>query len=230
MSGVLLACQQAGPAAFLARGLRANGFTTAVAESGDAVLAAVHSGQVALLVLDSALSGPGGRGVLDSLRSARVGVPVIVLTARKGIDAAVAGLHGSTDDFVTKPFCFEELLARVRLRLQEDHPAPETAMLRYGSLELDLRGRRVRVGDRPVDLTSREFLLIETFVRNRDRVLSRQQLLSQVWGYGHNIGSNVIDVYVCSLRRKLGASLITTLRGMGYRLETGAPPAPQRSA
>jgi DNA-binding response OmpR family regulator len=228
MSRVLLVCQP-GPAAFLARGLRANGFTTTVAESGHAVLAAAHSGQFDLLVVDIAVSGPGGHGVLDSLRSAQVGAPAIVLAARKGIDAAVAGLDGSTDDFMTKPFCFEELLARVRLRLRGDDPAPKTTILRYGSVELDLRGRRVRVGDRPVDLTSREFLLIETFVRNRDRVLSRQQLLSQVWGYGHNIESNVIDVYVCSLRRKLGAGLITTLRGMGYRLETGAP-APQRSA
>jgi two-component system, OmpR family, copper resistance phosphate regulon response regulator CusR len=129
----------------------------------------------------------------------------------------LAGLQGGADDYMTKPFRFEELLARVRLRLRGDR-APEVTVLRHGGLELDLRTRRARVGDHPVTLSEREFLLAETFVRNAGQVLSRQQLLSHVWGYGHDPGSNVVDVSVCGLRRKLGPGAIQTVRGMGYRL------------
>jgi two-component system, OmpR family, copper resistance phosphate regulon response regulator CusR len=120
---------------------------------------------------------------------------------------------------VTKPFRFDELLARVRLRLRA-RPLPDASVLRHGRLELDLRTRRARVGDRQVALSAREFLLAETFVRNAGHVLSRQQLLSHVWGYGHDPGTNVVDVYVCALRRKLGPDSITTVRGVGYRLDT----------
>jgi DNA-binding response OmpR family regulator len=144
-------------------------------------------------------------------------MPVIVLTARCGIDDTLAGLQGGADDHMTKPFRFQELLARVRLRLRGDR-APEVTVLRHGRLELDLRTRRARVGDRPVALSAREFLLAETFVRNAGQVLSRQQLLSHVWGYGHDPGSNVVDVSVCGLRRKLGPGAIQTVRGMGSRL------------
>jgi two-component system copper resistance phosphate regulon response regulator CusR len=227
MSRVLLAGQDPGAAAVLAKGLRANGFTTTLAESADTALAAARSGQFDLLVLDLAQPGADGRGVLNALVWARSDAPVIVLTSRQGIEHAVAALQGGADDFMTKPFCLEELLARVRLRLRSG-PVLET-VLRHGMLELDLPARRARIGGRTVELTAREFLLTETFVRSRGRVLSRRQLLSHVW-YGHHVGSNVVDVYVCSLRRKLGPGLITTVRGMGYRLELVAPPALQRSA
>jgi DNA-binding response OmpR family regulator len=135
------------------------------------------------------------------------------------VEDTLAGLQGGADDYVTKPFRFDELLARVRLRLRAG-PLPDATVLRHGRLELDLRTRRARVGDRPVALSAREFLLAETFVRNPGQVLSRQQLLSHVWGYGHDPGTNVVDVYVCALRRKLGPDSIATVRGVGYRLDT----------
>ncbi len=229
MSRVLLAGRSPEAASFLARGLRANGFSTTVAVSADAALAAARSGQVDLLVLDLAPPGDDGLTLVDALRWAQVSVPVILLAARQDIERAVAGLHGRADDFMTKPFCIEELLARVRLRLREGW-IRETPVLRHGPLELDLLGRRTCVDGRPVDLTAREFLLVETFVRNRDLVLSRQQLLRHVWGYRHETESNVVDVYVCSLRRKLGRSLITTVRGLGYRLSAAATPEPRHAA
>ena len=119
----------------------------------------------------------------------------------------------------------------MRLRLRGDR-VPEVTMLRHGRLELDLRTRRARVGDRQVALSAREFLLAETFVRNAGQVLSRQQLLSHVWGFGHDPGSNVVDVNVCGLRRKLGPSAIETVRGVGYRLGTCShvPPGPPRTS
>jgi two-component system, OmpR family, copper resistance phosphate regulon response regulator CusR len=222
MSRVLLAGQEASTLSFLAKGLQASGFTTTVAEGLDAALPAARSGQFDLLVLDLAPPGHEGAAALTALRQAPLSIPVIVITIQQGIEKAVAALHGGTDDFMTKPLCFEELLARVRLRLRGGQ-APETTVLRHGPLELDLRTRQVRVGGRSVDLTAREFLLTEAFVHNHGLVLSRQQLLAHVWGYGHDTGSNVVDVYVCSLRRKLGRGMITTVRGMGYRLVAIAP-------
>jgi DNA-binding response OmpR family regulator len=227
VSRVLLARQEAREAAFLAKGLRANGLTTIATDSVAAAVAAARSGQFDLLVLDAAPPREDGLAVLDALRRARAGVRIIVLTAREDIERTAAALDGCADDFMTKPISFEELLARVRLRLRGNRVV-ETTQLRHGPLELDLRARRARVGGRPVDLTAREFLLTETFVRNRDRVLSRQQLLSHVWGYGHDTGSNVVDVCICSLRRKLGPGLIGTVRGMGYRLEVAPQQQPNR--
>jgi two-component system, OmpR family, copper resistance phosphate regulon response regulator CusR len=218
VSRILIAEDEPRIAAFLDKGLRAGGYATTVAADGDAALEAALSGQFDLLLLDLILPRKHGFTVLSELRGARVTMPVIVLTARGGIDDTLAGLRGGADDYMTKPFRFEELLARVRLRLRSDR-APEVTVLRHGRVELDLRTRRARVGDRPVALSAREFLLAETFVRNAGQVLSRQQLLSHVWGYGHDPGSNVVDVYVCGLRRKLGSSAIQTVRGMGYRLE-----------
>ena len=222
MSRVLLAGQEASTVSFLTKGLQASGFTMTVADGVDAALPAARSSQFDLLVLDLAPPGQDGTAALTALRQAPLSIPVIVITTQQGIEKAVATLHGGSDDFMTKPLCFEELLARVRLRLRGDQ-VPETTVLRHGPLELDLRTRQVRVDGRPVDLTAREFLLTEAFVHNHDLVLSRQQLLAHVWGYRHDTGSNVVDVYVCSLRRKLGRGLITTVRGMGYRLVAATP-------
>jgi two-component system, OmpR family, copper resistance phosphate regulon response regulator CusR len=222
MSRILLADREPTTAAFLANGLRANGFSAAVTESVEATRAAARSGWFDLLLLDAVPPCADGFTVLDALREARAGLPVIVLTGGDGIGHAPTALRGCGDDFVVKPYRVEELLARVRLRLRGGTDI-DTMMLRHGPLELDLRARRARVAGRPVTLTAREFMLTETFLRNRGRVLSRQQLLSRVWEYGHDTASNAVDVYVCRLRRKLGPGLISTVRGMGYRLEAVSP-------
>jgi DNA-binding response OmpR family regulator len=151
------------------------------------------------------------------LRRARAAVPVIILTARDSVTDTVAGLDGGADDYITKPFRFEELLARIRLRLRDER-SPEVTVLRNGDLALDLRTRRASVGSRTVELTAREFALTETFQRNPGQVLSREQLLSNVWGYDFDPGSNVVDVYIRYLRQKLGRTRIETVRGMGYRI------------
>jgi DNA-binding response OmpR family regulator len=176
------------------------------------------TGEFDLMVLDIGLPELDGFEVLRRLRSEGHRVPVIVLTARTSVHDTVAGLEGGADDYMAKPFRFEELLARVRLRLTPTHTSGES-VLSCGGLQLDLRTRRALVGGRTVDLSAREFALAETFLRHAGQVLSREQLLSQVWGYDYDPGSNVVDVLRAYLRRKLGADRFVTLRGMGYRLE-----------
>ena len=217
MSRVLIAEDEPRIASFIEKGLRANGFSTSVAADGGAARAQAASGEFDLLVLDIGLPGMDGFEVLRRLRAERNAIPVIILTARDSVQDTVAGLEGGADDYMPKPFRFEELLARVRLRLATDRTA-ELTVLTCGDLSLDLRTRRARVGDATVDLSAREFALAETFLRHPGQVLSREQLLSHVWGYDFDPGSNVVDVYVRYLRRKLGAERIVTVRGMGYRL------------
>ena len=215
---ILIAEDEPRIASFLEKGLRANGFVTAVAGDGDEALARARSGEFDLLILDLGLPGRDGFGVLAELRRHDRRLPVVILTARDSVGDTGAGLEGGADDYVTKPFSFEELLARVRVRLRGDG-APEETVLRAGDIALDLRTRRASVDGKTVELTAREFTLAETFLRHPGQVLSREQLLSHVWGYDYDPGSNVVDVYVGYLRRKLGASRIRTVRGMGYRLE-----------
>jgi DNA-binding response OmpR family regulator len=205
-------------ATFIEKGLRANGFSTSVAEDGDLAFAYATGSGFDLILLDIGLPGRDGFTVLRALREARVTTPVIVLTARDSVQDTVAGLEGGADDWMTKPFRFEELLARVRLRLRGPGRTPEVTLLRSGSLALDLRTRRARAGERTVDLTAREFVLLELFLRHPGQVLSREQILSHVWGYDFDPGSNIVDVYVRALRKKLGDGCVETVRGMGYRL------------
>src|SRR5699024_1767976 len=160
------------------------------------------SGAFDLMILDIGLPQLDGFSVLRRLRADRVSVPVIILTARTDPADTVAGLTGGADDYVRKPFAFDEVLARVRLRLRAGG-RPEETVLRAGDVSLDLRTRRARVGEAEIDLTTREFALAEVFLRHPDQVLSREQLLSQVWGFDFDPGSNVVDVYVRYLRRKL---------------------------
>ncbi|WP_017627182.1 response regulator transcription factor, partial [Nocardiopsis chromatogenes] len=167
--------------------------------------------------LDLGLPDGDGFAVLRRLRETGSPLPVVVLTARDGVSDTVTGLEIGADDYMTKPFRFEELLARVRLRMRGDRAA-ETGVLAVGDLSLDLRTRRATAGGTTVDLTAREFALLEVFLRHTGQVLSRQQLLSHVWGYDHDPGSNVVDVFIRSLRKKIGADRIRTVRGMGYRL------------
>jgi DNA-binding response OmpR family regulator len=205
-------------ASFVAKGLRSNGFVPTCVGDGVSALDVALSGEVDLVVLDLGLPDMDGFTVLRRLRAAGSGLPVVVLTARDGVRDTVAALEGGADDYMSKPFRFEELLARVRLRLRPDR-APDPTVLRCGDLALDLRTRRAHADGRVVDLTAREFVLAETFLRHPGHVLAREQLLSAVWGYDYDPGSNVVDVYVGYLRRKLGPGRISTVRGMGYRLE-----------
>lgn len=218
MSRILIAEDEARIASFLEKGLRANGFSTTVASDGADALLLARSGAFDLLILDIGLPGKDGFTVLQELRAASTGVAVIVLTARHGVKDTVEALEGGADDYVTKPFRFEELLARVRVRLRGER-APEETVLKVGACGLDLRTRRLQVEGRNVELTAREFALAETFFRHPGQVLSREQLLSHVWGYDYDPGSNVVDVYVGYLRKKIGDQRLITVRGMGYRLE-----------
>ena len=217
MNRVLIAEDETRIATFLDQGLSAAGFRTRVVGDGQQALVEAATGEHDLLLLDIGLPIIDGFTVLRRLRQTRNEIPVIVLTARDSVADKVAGLEGGADDYLAKPFSFDELVARVRLRLRTDRNLDVT-VLTVGSLALDLRSRRARVDGRAVELSSREFALAEAFCRHPDDILSREQLLSQVWGYDFDPGSNVVDVYVRYLRRKIGADRIETVRGAGYRL------------
>ena len=219
MTRILIIEDEARIASFISKGLSASGLVPHVVEDGASGLAVALSGEFDLVVLDVGLPGMGGFEVLRRLRESGDVTPVIILTARDSASDVIAGLEGGADDYMPKPFSFGELLARIRLRLRDvPTPGEEVTQLRAGGIVLDLRSRRVTAGDRTTDLSSREFLLLESFLRHPGQVLSRERLLSQVWGYDFDPGSNIVDVYVRYLRRKIGAAAIETVRGMGYRL------------
>ncbi|MFH8724832.1 response regulator transcription factor [Streptomyces termitum] len=217
MSRILIAEDDARIASFVERGLSRSGYVTHVVADGVSAYELARGQDFDLLVLDLGLPGHDGLTVLRKLRNARVTLPVIILTARDAVSDVVGGLESGADDYMSKPFAFDELLARVRLRLRREEPL-DVFLLRVGDLVLDLRTRRIRAGDRVTDLSAREFALAEILMRNPDRVLSREQLLSHVWGFDYDPGSNVVDVYVRYLRRKIGAERVQTVRGVGYRL------------
>jgi DNA-binding response OmpR family regulator len=217
MNRVLIAEDEPRIASFLEKGLRAAGYVTTVVSNGVDAASYAHSDDFDLMILDLGLPGQDGLAVLAQLRARGDRMPVIVLTARDAVPDRVTGLDLGADDYLTKPFSFEELLARVRARLRDQGRATSTE-LTAGALRLDLMRRTAVVAGREVELTAKEFLLAETLARHPGQVLSREQLLDRVWGLGHDPGSNVVDVYIGYLRRKLGAELIQTVRGMGYRL------------
>jgi DNA-binding response OmpR family regulator len=193
MSQILIVEDEPRIAAFIAKGLKAAGFTPVVEDSGLLAVARAVAGEPDLIVLDVGLPDIDGFEVLSRIRGQGVATPVIMLTARSSVADTVAGLQSGADDYMAKPFSFEELLARIQLRLRT-------------------------VAGREVELTAREFTLAEMFLRNPGQVLSREQLLSGAWSYDFDPGSNVVDVYVRYLRRKLGSERFETVRGMGYRL------------
>ena len=219
MARILIVEDEARISAFVAKGLDADGHTTTVVGDGVSGLDLALSGDFDLAILDINLPGMDGFTVLEQLRASGSTMPVIVLTARDSVTDTVSALEGGADDYMAKPFRFAELLARVRLRLRQsgEQQGPRDDVLEAGPFRLDLRTRRATHNGREVELSARELKLAEIFLRNPGQVLSREQLLSHVWGYDFDPGSNVVDVYVGYLRRKLGAESISTVRGLGYR-------------
>jgi DNA-binding response OmpR family regulator len=214
---ILIAEDELRLASFLEKGLRASGYATTVVTDGGAASIMARDDDFDLLVLDLGLPGKDGIDVLRELRDAGQRLPVIILTARDDAGDKVAGLEAGADDYLGKPFHFEELLARIRARLRADETLTGQRVLRVGDVELDLRTRWATVDGETIELSAREFELLRTFLQHPNHVLSREQLLAHVWGYDFDPGSNVIDVYVGYLRRKLGPHRFETLRGVGYR-------------
>lgn len=206
-------------ASFVSKGLKAEGFTPTVVADGVSGLDYALTGPFDLMILDIGLPGLDGFTILERVQAERPDLPVIVLTARDSVTDTVQALEGGAADYMSKPFRFAELLARVRLRLRSPTQAAPADELVAGDVRLDLRRRRAYVGEREVELSARELSLAEVLMSHRGQVLSREQLLSHVWGYDFDPGSNVVDVYVGYLRRKLGAELVTTVRGLGYRVD-----------
>jgi DNA-binding response OmpR family regulator len=191
-------------------------------DSAETAKRMVNSVEFDLLILDLGLPDGDGLEILAMVRGQGESLPIIILTARDGLDDTVAGLDGGADDYITKPFRFEELLARVRVQLRNRQTprSKQESILSVGMIKLDLLTRQVWVSDRSVELSTREFLLVEVFLRHPGQVLTREQLLDRIWGYDYDPGTNIVNVYVGHLRRKLGEGFIETVRGIGYRLRT----------
>jgi len=202
-------------ASFVTKGLGARGFEVRrVSTGGDAQTVATDD--VGVVVLDLGLPDIDGLEVLRGLRERSPMLPVVILTARGDIEDRVRGLDLGADDYVAKPFAIDELAARLRARLRPR--ADHAVRLRVGELELDLIARQARVGERVIWLTPREFALLEMLMRHAGTTVTRSELLSKVWSLDFDPRSNLVDVYVRYLRRKLGSGWITTKRGVGYRI------------
>ena len=216
-SRILIAEDERNLVAFLEKGLRAAGYVTTAVNDGPSAIALARDEDFELMILDLGLPVLDGTEVLRTLRAQGRKLPILILSARDDVRDKVAGLQLGADDYLTKPFEFDELLARVQVRLRTAGTSAPT-VLTVGELALDLRTRRAIAHGETIELSAREFALLELFLRHPDQVLSREQLLARVWGYDFDPGSNVVEVYVGYLRRKLGAAHIETVRGMGYRL------------
>jgi two-component system, OmpR family, response regulator QseB len=221
MPHILIAEDEPRIASFVEKGLKANGYMVDIVEDANLAIEVALTGNYDLVLLDLGLPGRDGLEVLEELRGQGFQAPILIVTARDDIQDKVAGFEGGANDYLTKPFRFEELLARIKVRLR-DRPTTttptESMLLAVGDLTLDLRTRQVKVGEKWVELPAREFTLAEMFFRNPGQILTREQLLDRVWGYDYDPGSNVVDVYVGYLRKKLGGKVIETVRGAGYRL------------
>jgi DNA-binding response OmpR family regulator len=210
---------------FVGRALRAEGFTAHTATDGVGALQMATGAAYDLVILDLAMPGLSGVDVLQELIARRPQQRVLVLSARSDIDSKVACFNLGADDYVTKPFLLEELLARVRARLRAgrryeagSHPTePDIAAL--PGLRIDVERQEVDAGSGPVPLSRREFLLLRELLKNSGCTVSKERLLSAVWGFSQHPGSNVVDVYVRRLRAKLGDGIVTTVRGEGYRID-----------
>ncbi|MGI8412505.1 MAG: response regulator transcription factor [Solirubrobacteraceae bacterium] len=225
MPGLILVIEdEPGIVDFLQRGLGAHGFEVCTALDGVTGIERALNESVDLVVLDMMLPGRSGAEVLAAVRDAKPALPVIVLTARSEIEHRVAGLDAGAVDYLVKPFSLSELAARVRAQLRVAEQNQSTT-LAGGDIEVDLLTREVRTAGELVRLSTTEFELLVHLLRNRGRVLSREQILRAVWGYEYDPGTNVVDVYIGYLRRKLGRredkALIVTVRSVGYRLDAG---------
>lgn len=220
MNRILIAEDEQRIAAFLKKGLAAHGFVTTVVEDGTSAAYLARSQDFDLLLLDLALPGKDGLTVLKELRARGEQLPVIILTVFDDVRDKVTGLEAGADDYITKPFRLEELVARVRVQLRNvfQPKTEEKVMFSVGNILLDLRKRQVQVAGRFVELSTREFTLLEILVRRAGEAISREELLNHVWGYDYEPNSNIVDVYIGYLRKKLGDNCIETIRGFGYRL------------
>jgi DNA-binding response OmpR family regulator len=214
---------------FIDRGLSARGFEVRAATDGETGLGLALAEQVDLVVLDLMLPRKSGMEVLRELSHQRPGLPVVVLTARGEVEDRVEGLDAGAIDYIVKPFALAELEARIRAQLRSARQVPATTVRRSG-IEIDLLSRTVRSNGETVRLTNTEFDLLAYFMNHPGQVLNRQQLLRAVWGYGHDPATNIVDVYIGYLRRKLANGSrpvpIKTVRSRGYRLEETVPAHP----
>jgi two-component system, OmpR family, response regulator len=210
---------------FVQRGLKAEGYAVEVARSGLEAIALGTEGQFQAIILDLGLPDLNGIQVCEQLRSVGTDTPILMLTARETVQDKVTGLRSGADDYMTKPFAFEELLARIEvlMRRRGGDIKPETRELQIADLILNGETHEVRRGDTLIDLTPKEFALLECFMRVPGKVLSRTRILEQVWGYSADPLTNVVDVYIRQLRRKIDDSfdlkLLKTVRGFGYKLD-----------
>jgi DNA-binding response OmpR family regulator len=213
---ILVADDEERITAFIEKGLGKHGFVTVACHDGLSAAQLARDDDFDLVILDIGLPRCDGFEVLRQVRGRGERLPVIMLTARDELESTVQGLEAGADDYLTKPFRFDELLARIRVRLRSQGSVDEP-VLSAGGVALDLRARTASVGDVHVELSAREFALAETLMRHAGAVLSREQLLDRVWGYDYDGGSNVVEVYIRYLRKKLGPDAIETVRGSGYR-------------
>jgi DNA-binding response OmpR family regulator len=222
---ILVVEDDPGISAFLIRGLRAEGYGTVVAATVPAARHVLAGADVDLVLLDLGLPKGDGEEILTWLRATGHQQPVIILTARSEVHHKVRGLNAGANDYMTKPFAFDELLARIRAALRSTEQPGGTELV-IGDLRLDLLRKVAWRAGRRIELAPREWALLELFMRHPDQVLSRTQILSHVWNYDFDPGSNVVDVYVGYLRRKLNVEglppMIDTVRGAGYRLTPSA--------
>jgi DNA-binding response OmpR family regulator len=219
MARILIAEDDPRIASTVEKALRANGYTTSVADNGELAHSLSMTGEFDLLILDMGLPEQDGFHVLQELRWRGRTLPVLVLTGRTERDV-VACLDAGADDYMRKPFDVDELIARVETRLRAPGRPASSQVLKVGDLSLDLRLRQATFRDRTAELTAREFGVLRMLARHAGQILSRDQLLTEGWGDAFDPRSNVVDVCVNALRSKLGANVVETVRGAGYRLPT----------
>lgn len=219
MSHILIIEDDPRISSFIVKGLKSAGYTSTLIDEGRRAYALAKVGNFDLIILDVGLPGMDGFSIMRALRAEGLKTPIIMLTARDSVSDTLEGLENGANDYMTKPFQFAELIARIRLRLRDtasDDTTP-TSQLTHRDLVLNILSRQVSVAGQSAELTTREFALLETLMRHKNQVLSREQLLGQVWGVDFDPNSNIVDVYIRALRKKIGEDYIVTVRGAGYR-------------